>query len=60
MGEDEKVASDEARRRFRDLLDSVEHHDAHVTVLRYRKPAAVIVPIEWYEQAKGLLRNGES
>jgi len=60
MGEDEKVASDEVRRRFRELMDSVEHHDAHVTVMRYRKPAAVIVPIEWYEQARSLLRNGES
>ena len=60
MEEDEKVASDEVRRRWSDLLDSVEHHDAHVTVLRYRKPAAVIVPIEWYEQVKGLLGNGES
>jgi len=55
----ETVSSDDARRRFRELMDSVEHQDAHVTVLRYSRPAAVIVPIEWYEQAKGLLRNGE-
>jgi prevent-host-death family protein len=53
------VSSDDARRRFRELMDSVEHQDAHVTVLRYSRPAAVIVPIEWYEQVKGLLENGE-
>jgi hypothetical protein len=28
--------------------------------MRYRKPAVVIVPIDWYEQAKSLLRNGKS
>ena len=59
MEEDETVPSDEVRRRFRELLDSVQHHGDHVTVLRYRKPAAVIVPIDWYEQAKSLLGNGE-
>jgi prevent-host-death family protein len=57
MREDETVASDDVRRRWSDLLDSVEHHDAHVTVLRYRKPAAVIVSVAWYEQAKGLLEK---
>ena len=45
-----RVRSDELRRNLRTLLDSVEHSGAHVTVLRYDKPAAVIVPVGWYEQ----------
>ena len=48
---DKEVRSDEARRQWSDLLDSVEHHDAHITVLRYAKPAAVIVPVWWHELA---------
>ncbi|HXJ27000.1 MAG TPA: type II toxin-antitoxin system prevent-host-death family antitoxin, partial [Streptosporangiaceae bacterium] len=53
------VLVDDVRRRWSDLLDSVEHHDAHVTVMRYRKPAAVIVPIAWYEKAQRTIQNGE-
>ena len=45
------VLSEEARRGFSSLLDEVEHHAAHITVLRYKTPAAVIVPPEWYERA---------
>jgi prevent-host-death family protein len=52
MDEDGRlVHSDEARRGFRSLLNSVEHDGEHVTVLRYNTPAAVIVPVDWYEQA---------
>lgn len=44
------VRSDDARRRFRELLDDVEHKGEHVTIMRYQHPAVVIVPITWYEQ----------
>jgi prevent-host-death family protein len=54
--EDRRVRSDEARRTLRDLLNEVEHEGAHVYVLRYDTPAAVIVPVEWYEQAKEATR----
>lgn len=53
--DDKQVRSDEARRNLRDLLDEVEHHDVHVTILRYDKPAGVIVSVDWYEQAKALI-----
>jgi prevent-host-death family protein len=45
------VGSDEARRNFRDILDQVAR-DYHVTILRYNKPAAVLVPVDWYEDAE--------
>lgn len=48
---DKQVRSDEARRNFRDLLDEVEHRGMHITIARYDKPAAVVVPVEWYEEA---------
>jgi prevent-host-death family protein len=54
---DKEVRSDEARRNLRDLLDEVAL-GAHVTILRYDKPAAVLVPVEWHKQAT-LLVNGE-
>lgn len=50
-----EVRSDEARREFRHLLNSVEHDGEHITILRYNTPAAVIVPVGWYEQAKATL-----
>lgn len=50
--EGNRVGADAARRSFRELLNAVEHHGEHVTVLRYETPAAVIVPVSWYEQAR--------
>ena len=49
---DRWVRSNEARDKFRDLLDEVARDDAHIYVLRYDKPAAVIVSPQWYEEAK--------
>jgi prevent-host-death family protein len=49
---DRWIRSDEARSKLRAVLDEVEHDQAHVWVLRYNRPAAVIVPAGWYEQAK--------
>ena len=57
---DQWVRSDEIRRRLRDLLEDVEHQGAHVYVLRYDKPAAVIVPVDWYEATKTAITEGNS
>jgi prevent-host-death family protein len=43
------VRSEELRRNLRHLLDSVDREDAHVTIKRYDKPVAVIVPKSWYD-----------
>jgi prevent-host-death family protein len=45
---------------WRELLDAVEHKGEHVTVLRYDRPAAVVVPVEWYEQAQQALSEERS
>lgn len=50
--EDRWVRSDEARAKFSALIDEVTHDGAHVYLLRYDKPTAVIVPVEWYEQVR--------
>jgi prevent-host-death family protein len=42
---DRQVRSDEARRNLRDLLDEVAL-GSHITILRYDKPAAVLVPVD--------------
>jgi prevent-host-death family protein len=52
---DKQVRTDEARRNLRELLNEVEHDGAHVTITRYGAPAAVIVPVDWYEQVKALI-----
>ena len=41
-----------ARTKFRDLVDEVTQDGAHVYVLCYDKLVAVMVPVEWYEQAR--------
>lgn len=45
------MQSDEARRKFRELLDEVDRDGEHVTILRYQTPVAVIVPLRWYTDA---------
>lgn len=50
-----EFSADEVRRHFARLLGTVEHAGAHVTVTRYGKPLAVVVPVQWYEQAKALI-----
>jgi prevent-host-death family protein len=53
------ASSDEARRRWREMLDAVEHRGEHVIVQRYTRPVAAVVPVKWYEQAQQALANGE-
>lgn len=48
---DKQVRSDEARRNWRDLIDDVAR-DYHIMILRYDKPVAVLVPVDWYEDAE--------
>ena len=57
---DRWVRSNEARDSFRDLLDEIGRDGAHIYVLRYDKPAAVLVPVEWYEDVRRKLEGGES
>jgi prevent-host-death family protein len=56
---DRQVPSDEARRNFRALLTDVEY-GAHVTITRWSVPGAVVVPVEWYEQAQQALSKERS
>ncbi len=53
-----EIRSDEARRTLRDILDEIEHDGEHVTVLRYQRPAVVMVPVEWYQKARAALSEG--
>ena len=56
---DRWVRSDEARAKLRDLLDDIASDGAHIYVLRYDKPAAVLVPVDWYEDVKAKLEGGQ-
>ena len=53
--EDRQVRSDELRTGLRAILNEVEHQGEHITILRYDTPAAVMVPVDWYEKAKTAL-----
>jgi PHD/YefM family antitoxin component YafN of YafNO toxin-antitoxin module len=47
--------SDETRRELRQMLTDVEEHGEHYEVVRFKHVAAVIVPHDWYKQAKAAL-----
>lgn len=53
------MRTDEMRRNLRELLTEVERDGAHITITRYETPAAVMVPVDWYEQAKALVNKEE-
>lgn len=58
--EPRQVRSDEARKRFRELLNAVEHDGEHITILRYDTPAAVLVPAEWHRAALAALEDHDA
>ena len=52
---DKQVLSEEVRRNFGAFLAEVQYQGAHVEIMRYKTPAAVIVPRDWYERARRAL-----
>jgi len=54
---DEEISANEARRNFGDILGAVEHGEAHVTVTKYGKPVAVVVPAEWHDGVQKVLER---
>jgi prevent-host-death family protein len=55
MPEIKPVLSDDARKRFREILNDVEHNGAHYEIRRYQTPAAMLVPVDWFERAQSAL-----
>lgn len=49
-----QLGSEEARRRFRDLLDDAQRGES-AEISRNGKPIAVLVPAEWYEHQRAAL-----
>jgi PHD/YefM family antitoxin component YafN of YafNO toxin-antitoxin module len=56
---DKQVLSEEARRNFSALAAEVQYQGVHVTVMRYKTPALVMVPPDWYERACQALAAAE-
>lgn len=50
----EHLSSEDARRSFAALMEDVLR-GKHVGVTRYGRPLAVIVPSEWYQEARKAL-----
>lgn len=57
MSEPKQVLSDDARKRFREILDDVEHRGAQYQIRRYQTPAGVLVPADWFERVRALLKT---
>jgi PHD/YefM family antitoxin component YafN of YafNO toxin-antitoxin module len=56
---DRWMRSAEAQEKFRKLLDDAED-GKHTYILRYDKPAAVLVPVDWYEQVRAFQESGRA
>jgi prevent-host-death family protein len=49
------MQSSQARINFRAIMTRVEEHGELITLTRYDRAAAVIVPADWYERAAAAL-----
>jgi prevent-host-death family protein len=47
-----EVHAQEARDGFRDLLDEVRGGE-HITITRYNRAEAIMVPVDWYRKQTG-------
>jgi prevent-host-death family protein len=54
----DQVSIEGARRTLGDVVDKARFTDEPTVITRQGKPAAVVVSVGWYEQAKA--RTGES
>ena len=56
----ETVQIEEARKTLGELVDRARLVGEPTLIMRYRKPAAVLVPVGWYEEAaETLARAGD-
>lgn len=51
----EAVQIEEARKTLGELVDRARLAGEPTLIMRYRKPAAVLVPVSWYEEASAVL-----
>jgi len=57
----ESLSIEDARRRLGELVDRARLAGEPTLIMRYRKPAAVIVGADWYERAaEALAGNRDS
>jgi prevent-host-death family protein len=54
---EQRLGVTEARTRFSELVDQVRYQGDTVTLLKSGKPAAVLVPVEWFERWKAERRE---
>ena len=53
----DEIGIERARQTLGDLVDRARYAGDHTTITRQNKQVAVIVPVEWYEQAKAALKE---
>ena len=56
----EQVSIEEARRTLGEIVDRARLADQTTLIPRQGKPAAVVISIEWYEQARALISDGSA
>ncbi len=55
MSDPKPIMSDDARKRWREIVDDVEHNKAHCEIRRYTRRSAMLVPADWYDRARARL-----
>jgi prevent-host-death family protein len=55
----DQLSIEEARRQLGELVDRARLAGEPTLIMRYRKPAAVIVGADWYDRASALMAQPE-
>jgi len=55
----EETGIEQARKGLGEIVDRARIAGEHTVITRAGKPAAVIVPVEWYEEVKTLIGKDE-
>ena len=53
----ESIGIEEARSALGDIVERVRLAGEHFVITRYGTPAAVLVPVEWHEQARAATKE---
>lgn len=57
---EKRVPVQEAREQFSQLLNGTQWQGKHIAITRHGKIAGVLVPPDWYEQAKHAVENTDA
>ena len=56
----DEIGIEQARHQLGEIVDRARYTGEATLLTRQGKPAAIVVPVDWYEQAKALIKVSET